>query len=231
LSGARTPNTELKCPECGKTFTHAAALGAHRRIAHGVVGTSANATANRKTTSSRPRNHQCQQRPRRRSTRAAAATTTSVDRDALLRTLFPKGIPPREELIGQLDNWLNEAERRRLPLTTRELPLAQPWRRAELARLVRFRAAGLACCLAGGEADDGASVCAVVSDQPSELPRSACLRRARSSGLCVVSNVFAFPDPGPLRKLTSTVRLPTFASWTPSSGRNAGSTFGSVRLA
>jgi hypothetical protein len=105
----------LTCPECGKTFTRAAALGAHRRMTHGVVGTSANATANRQTTSSRSRRRattsSASNGRARRSTRAAAAPSTSVDRDALLRMLFPNGIPPREELIGQLNNWLNEAER------------------------------------------------------------------------------------------------------------------------
>jgi hypothetical protein len=111
----RSPNTELKCPECGKTFTRAAALGAHRRMTHGVVGTSANATANRKSTSSRSRRRATAASASNgrapRSTRAAAATSTSVDRDALLRTLFPNGIPPREDVIAQTSAWLNEAER------------------------------------------------------------------------------------------------------------------------
>ena len=31
---------EFVCPECGRSFTRAAALGAHRRQAHGVVGVS-----------------------------------------------------------------------------------------------------------------------------------------------------------------------------------------------
>src|SRR5205085_8899680 len=39
---ARSANgqQEFKCPECGRVFTRAAALGAHRR-SHGVVGASA----------------------------------------------------------------------------------------------------------------------------------------------------------------------------------------------
>ena len=35
----------LTCPECGRSFTRPAALGAHRKMTHGVAGTSANATA------------------------------------------------------------------------------------------------------------------------------------------------------------------------------------------
>jgi hypothetical protein len=35
----------------------------------------------------------------------------SVDRDALLRTLFPSGIPAREEVIRSINSWLDEAER------------------------------------------------------------------------------------------------------------------------
>jgi hypothetical protein len=41
---------EFKCPECGRTFTRAAALGAHRRQAHGIAGaTSRSRAAGRST--------------------------------------------------------------------------------------------------------------------------------------------------------------------------------------
>ena len=40
----------LTCPECGKTFTRAAAFGAHRKMTHGVAGTSKNATGKRTIT-------------------------------------------------------------------------------------------------------------------------------------------------------------------------------------
>ncbi len=40
----------------------------------------------------------------------AARRTDSVDRDALLQTLFPNGIPARESLIRELNNWLDQAE-------------------------------------------------------------------------------------------------------------------------
>jgi hypothetical protein len=50
--------------------------------------------------------------------RNASATTGAgpnrrgdVDRDALLRALFPNGIPPREDVISAANNWLDEAER------------------------------------------------------------------------------------------------------------------------
>jgi hypothetical protein len=42
---AATTTGEFTCPECGKTFGRAAALGAHRSRAHGVAG----ATASRRT--------------------------------------------------------------------------------------------------------------------------------------------------------------------------------------
>jgi hypothetical protein len=106
---AAAPAT-LSCPECGKTFTRAAALGAHRKMTHGVAGSSANATANRKRTTSRRRTATTRsQSPRTPSTNNTRPPT--VDRDALLRTLFPNGIPPRQEIIGQVNDWLDQAER------------------------------------------------------------------------------------------------------------------------
>ena len=55
----------LTCPECGKTFTRAAALGAHRKMTHGVAGTSKNATGKRtNATASRRRSNDHQHRPR-----------------------------------------------------------------------------------------------------------------------------------------------------------------------
>jgi hypothetical protein len=99
----------LTCPECGKTFTRPAALGAHRKMTHGVAGTSANATANRKRATSRRRTTTNRsQSPR---TSSANARSAAVDRDALLRTLFPNGIPPRQDIIGQVNDWLDQAER------------------------------------------------------------------------------------------------------------------------
>lgn len=85
----------LVCPECGKTFMRAASLGAHRNRAHGVSGASGRKT----TTSSRSR--------AARTTRA----TAGLDRDALLRALFPNGIPAKERVIRDVNAWLDQAER------------------------------------------------------------------------------------------------------------------------
>jgi hypothetical protein len=105
----------LTCPECGKTFTRAAALGAHRRMTHGVAGSSANASANRKrnATRARPTSTAASNGRRRTSTAGASSNAggSGVDRDALLRALFPNGIPPREDVIAQANAWLDEAER------------------------------------------------------------------------------------------------------------------------
>jgi len=35
----------------------------------------------------------------------------SINRDALLRALFPNGIPPRQDVIAAVNSWLDEAER------------------------------------------------------------------------------------------------------------------------
>ena len=78
------------CPECGKSFTRAASLGAHRNRAHGISGASSSRRARPAT-------------PRR--------TAGTVDRDALLASLFPNGIPARERLIREVNAWLDEAER------------------------------------------------------------------------------------------------------------------------
>jgi uncharacterized C2H2 Zn-finger protein len=84
----------LTCPECGKQFTRAASLGAHRNRAHGVTGASSRVTA-------------------RRNSRATASRTRSaaIDRDALLQALFPQGIPARERVIRDVNAWLDQAER------------------------------------------------------------------------------------------------------------------------
>ena len=93
--------TQLTCPECGKTFTRAASLGAHRQRTHGIAGTSQNArsrrTTNRGTTT---------QTTVRAATRASNGASAAVDHDALLRTLFPAGIPPRQDIIAAVNDWL-----------------------------------------------------------------------------------------------------------------------------
>ena len=119
---ATTGSGELVCPECGRSFDRAAALGAHRRRSHGVAGSSrstqrstrgrSRSSATRSSTSTRG-----QATSGHSQGRAAAAASRGdrnrhvVDRDALLAALFPAGIPPREDVIRAVNNWLDEAER------------------------------------------------------------------------------------------------------------------------
>ena len=124
---------QLVCPECGRVFTRPQALGAHRRQAHGVAGTSKNARSKKPATlSSTAPSQRGIRRARPTSTAAATAGRTrkptragrsaavrpsgtgrgqAVDRDALLRALFPNGIPPQQDVIAAVNNWLDEAER------------------------------------------------------------------------------------------------------------------------
>ena len=101
---------ELTCPECGKTFTRAASLGAHRNRAHGVAGatTRARATRRRRSTTVAVNGRRRAANGRRRSSSVAARA--GVDRDALLQTLFPDGLPARESVIRAANEWLDQAE-------------------------------------------------------------------------------------------------------------------------
>jgi uncharacterized C2H2 Zn-finger protein len=103
----------FKCPECGRTFARAQALGAHRNRAHGVAGSSRSAAAAKRSRATRSTTRAAAARAtaRRRPATTPRATRRTVDRDALLRALFPAGIPPRENLISDLNAWLDEAER------------------------------------------------------------------------------------------------------------------------
>ncbi len=110
---------ELSCPECGRTFTRAAALGAHRRT-HGVSGNSRGAVRSRaarsKAKTSRSRRSSGSRSRSGSASRSGArsGSTTSqarVDRDALLQVLFPSGVPARFEAIRAVGAWLDEAER------------------------------------------------------------------------------------------------------------------------
>lgn len=96
----------LTCPECGRTFTRPAALGAHRRQAHGVLGASAVA---RRAPARRASSRRSGAATRRRG-RGAAIARGSVDRDALLQAVFPDGLPAREAVIRAANEWLNQAE-------------------------------------------------------------------------------------------------------------------------
>jgi uncharacterized C2H2 Zn-finger protein len=122
LRKATSTTEEFKCPECGRTFTRAAALGAHRRQAHGVAGATsqsrsrrrgisrASAATNSRTASATTRRRTPRQ-PVTNSDGARARRGGSVDRDALLQALFPNGIPAKEDVIRAINNWLDDAER------------------------------------------------------------------------------------------------------------------------
>jgi uncharacterized C2H2 Zn-finger protein len=109
---------EFKCPECGRTFTRAAALGAHRRQAHGIAGATSQARASRRSSrrtaerSTSPTAARSRSRFRAsRTPRARGSRDGSLDRDALLQRLFPNGIPAKEDVIRAANSWLDEAER------------------------------------------------------------------------------------------------------------------------
>src|SRR6516225_9490959 len=107
-TGSVAAATELTCPECGRTFTRPAALGAHRRRAHGVAGTSQNARNRRGASAPQAaatRRRRAQAAPRAAG-RSAAAADGRVDHDALLRALFPNGIPPRQAVVVAVNDWL-----------------------------------------------------------------------------------------------------------------------------
>jgi predicted RNA-binding Zn-ribbon protein involved in translation (DUF1610 family) len=125
---ATTETVEFTCPECGRKFTRAAALGAHRSRAHGVAGKSAQAKRSRKirqgsapSASTTTRSSAATTRRTIRSSVAAAKRTSprgmtvdangAIDRDALLNAIFPSGMPAREEVIRAATGWLDEAER------------------------------------------------------------------------------------------------------------------------
>lgn len=152
-SAARATSGQLVCPECGKTFTRPASLGAHRNRAHGVAGSSKAGVSggqtptragNRGAAGSRASSTSGVHSKRAASSRKAATTPvasgtrrraaraqgagsdrpgrtvaksssddrgSSLNRDGLLRSLFPIGIPAREDAIRQVNAWLDEAER------------------------------------------------------------------------------------------------------------------------
>jgi hypothetical protein len=112
-----TSQGELICPECGKAFSRSASLGAHRNRAHGVRGASARrgrtgsgsgGTSRRGATARTTGQGSGRTRGRASSSNGSSA---SINRDALLQTLFPKGIPAREDVIRRANAWLDEAER------------------------------------------------------------------------------------------------------------------------
>ena len=105
---AETTN-EVVCPECGRKFKRPSALGAHRWQAHRVAGSSPQARSRRRTaktaTGARSSGGSAGAEAR-----ATASGDLVVDRDALLRIVFPNGIPVRDDVIRTVSRWLDEAE-------------------------------------------------------------------------------------------------------------------------
>ena len=110
---------EIVCPECGRTFKRPSALGAHRWQAHGIAGSSPQSRSRRRTAKAaaaaagaRGRNGKSglPAKPTGSQARPAADTDSAVDRDALLRIVFPNGIPVRDDVIRSVTRWLDEAE-------------------------------------------------------------------------------------------------------------------------
>jgi hypothetical protein len=101
----RSETAEFVCPECGRAFTRAAALGAHRSRVHGVAGRTrpAATTRTRRAAAPAPPNSESRQ-PR-------GSRADRVDRDALLKTLFPNGMPARTATLTAVAAWLDEAQR------------------------------------------------------------------------------------------------------------------------
>src|SRR4051812_1716736 len=77
---------ELVCPECGKTFTRAASLGAHRNRAHGVAGSSKPASARRKTASKRGASRR-KTATARRTAKDSGASAANASRTGRVRRL------------------------------------------------------------------------------------------------------------------------------------------------
>jgi hypothetical protein len=104
----------LSCPECGRSFSRPAALGAHRSRVHGVAGSSQNARSRRgratATAATQPRRNRTQTVTRPSNGAIRRNARSSVDHDALLRALFPDGIPPRQETIAAVNDWLAQAD-------------------------------------------------------------------------------------------------------------------------
>jgi hypothetical protein len=87
-----------ECPECGRVFARPPALGAHRRRAHGVPGTSRSGRTTRMGNDSSKRT-------------VGGANEARVDHDILLQTLFPMGVPARADVVADVYAWLEEARR------------------------------------------------------------------------------------------------------------------------
>lgn len=111
-------SSEFVCPECGRSFSRAAALGAHRSRVHGVPGRSAQTKQNRASTGrtstakTAATTRRGASQTRARGTRqTSTASRDGINRDQLLHLLFPAGMPAREDVIRAVSGWLEDAER------------------------------------------------------------------------------------------------------------------------
>jgi hypothetical protein len=117
-SSSQTPPTggEFVRPECGKTFSRAQALGAHRSRTHGVPGgkrarASAGAKSRAAKAGARGRGGAAGGRSSGARTRSSQGEGGQVDRDQLLAVVFPNGVPAKVSVIEALAPWLAEGER------------------------------------------------------------------------------------------------------------------------
>ncbi len=109
---------ETVCPECGRAFGRPAALGAHRWKAHRIEGASPQARSRRRAAKSamgavdggRDRQLASATESGGSRARSTASADSRLDRDALLRIVFPTGIPVRDDVIRYVSRWLDEAE-------------------------------------------------------------------------------------------------------------------------
>jgi hypothetical protein len=82
---------------------------------HGIAGSSQNARSRRDRATAAA----ATQPPKSRTSTVTGARNgatrpnvrSGVDHDALLRALFPHGIPPRQETIAAVNNWLAQADK------------------------------------------------------------------------------------------------------------------------
>lgn len=102
---------EFVCPECGRSFSRAAALGAHRRRAHNVAGATMRATTSRPNSAGSRSAASEADSSSSRQRRSRTAASDGVNRNGLLRALFPNGIPANDDAIRSVSSWLDEAER------------------------------------------------------------------------------------------------------------------------
>ena len=114
--GNRNGGGEFVCPECGRSFTRAAALGAHRSRAHGVAGSSRRTRVRTRGSTVAASGERTRERAQTRTSttnrsRSRSRGERTINRDQLLQALFPEGIPAKESVIRSVNSWLDEAER------------------------------------------------------------------------------------------------------------------------